>query len=471
MKKSFALFLAVAMLVCLLAACGTSTPASSESPAASTETEATPTPTPAASAIPDNTITGDPNAENAFVIWGWNTDYATILEKVLPNYLSKEEMSRIVFVNAGGSDYYQDKIDSILADPSNNLYPDVMLLEVGFVQKYVQSDYLKAVKDIGITDADMADMYDYNKQLGSDVATGATKALFWQATPGCLNIRADLAEKYLGTTDPAKLQSMLDSWDKIIAVSKQVKDASGGKVKFLPGYDDLKYIFANGARTAAWYDDNDVIQVDDAMIQYMDVAKKLFEDDSTFNTTIWSTEWASLKDGDGVSTEASICFSGCPWYTYWCLTDTWNNNDILVQGPQAFYWGGTGLAATTGCSDTELARKVLYYTTCNADSMVAINGANGDYVNNKKAIATIEKNGSGGTSTFKCYNNQDIIGFFKDKCEGINGTLAKGEDLKISEVMFPAAVTSYANGSADLDTAVGNFKSSVHDMYPYLKVK
>ncbi|PKM74390.1 MAG: hypothetical protein CVU91_00555 [Firmicutes bacterium HGW-Firmicutes-16] len=469
MKKWLAISLAVVMLVGLLAACGTSS--STPSPSASPTAESTPTPTPEASpATPDNTVTGDPSAKDAFVVWGWNTDYATILEKVLPNYLSADEMKRIVFVNAGGSDFYQDKIDQILADPSNDLYPDVMLLEVGFVQKYVQSDFLMDVKDVGITDKDMADMYDYNVQLGSDAASGATKALFWQATPGCLNIRADLAEKYLGTTDPAKLQSMLDSWDKVVSVSKQVNEASGGKVKFLPGYDDLKYIFANGARTNAWYDDKDVIQVDDAMLQYMDVAKQLYTDESTFNTNIWSTEWASLKDGDGVETEASICFSGCPWYTYWCLTDTWSGNDILIQGPQAFYWGGTGLAATTGCADTELARKVLYYTTCNADSMVAINGANGDYVNNKTAIATIEKNGTGGTSTFKCYNDQNIIGFFKDKCDGINGTLAKGEDLKISEVMFPAAVTSYANGSADLDTAVSNFKSSVHDTFPYLKV-
>ena len=467
MKKWLALSLAVVMLVCLMAACGTAKPAASEEPTASAEAEATPTASPA---IPENTVTGDPSAKDAFVIWGWNTDYATILEKVLPNYLSADEMKRIVFVNAGGSDYYQDKIDQILADPSNELYPDVMLLEVGFVQKYVQSEFLMNVKDIGITDADMADMYSYNVQLGSDAASGTTKALFWQATPGCLNLRADLAEKYLGTTDPAKLQSMLDTWDKVIAVSKQVKDASGGKVKFLPGYDDLKYVFANGARQNAWYDDKDVIQVDDAMLQYMDVAKQLYADDSTFTTNIWSTEWASLKDGDGVSTEAAICFSGCPWYTYWCLTDTWNGNDILIQGPQAFYWGGTGLAATTGCADTELARKVLFYTTCNADSMVAINGANGDYVNNKTAIATIEKNGTGGTSTFKCFNDQNIIGFFKDKCDGINGTLAKGEDLKISEVMFPAAVTSYANGSTDLETAVSNFKSSVHDMFPYLKV-
>ena len=66
------------------------------------------------------------------------------------------------FVNVGDSSIYQEKIDAILADPTNEQYPDIMLLEVGYVQKYVQSGLLKNVKDLGITDADMANMYDYN---------------------------------------------------------------------------------------------------------------------------------------------------------------------------------------------------------------------------------------------------------------------------------------------------------------------
>lgn len=463
MKKLFALFLAVVMTLCLLAGCGkTETPAPTKEETKSEETTE--------KKIPENTVTGDPNAKDAFVVWGWNTDFVTILEKVLPKYLSADELSRVVFVNAGGSGYYQDKIDEILADPSNALYPDIMLLEVGYVQKYVQSDYLQDVSTLGITKDDLADMYSYNLDLGINAATGATKALFWQATPGCLQLRADLAEKYLGTTEAAALQEKLNTWDKVAAVAKQVNEASGGKVKLLSGYDDLKYIFANGARTQAWYDKNDTLVVDDAMKQYMELSKTLYTDQSTFNTNMWGPEWAALKDGDGVNTEACIAFCGCPWYTYWCLTNTWSSNCILIQGPQAFYWGGTGLAATAKCSDTALAGKILRYTACDDQAMIDINSANGDFVNNKTAIAYIEANGSGTTSTFKCYKDQSIVSFFADKCEGINAKLAKGEDQKICEVLFPVAVTSYANGSANMNTAVSNFNASVHDMYSYLKV-
>lgn len=432
MKKVLALILALAMVLCMTS-CGSNNKATDEK----------------------------------FYVWAWNTDFVTILEQVLPNYLTADEIARIEFVNVGDSSIYQDKIDAILADPNNEEYPDIMLLEVGYVQKYVQSGSLKKVSDLGITAADMANMYDYNLSLGTNASTGDTYALFWQATPGCWQIRADLAQTYLGTTDPAALQEMFSTWDKVVEVSKTVNEASGGMVKLLSGADDLKYVFCNGARKSAWYDSNDKIVIDSAVEDYLELAQDLYG--LTFDVTMWSTEWATLKDGDGVESEAAIAFTGCPWYSYWCLTDTWNDNTILIQGPQAFYWGGTGLAATSKCSDTDLARKILYYTTCDTQAMIDINTANGDYVNNKEAIAHIQEHGSGTTSTFSTFNGQDIIGFFASKCEGIN-VLAVGEDQIICENLLPSVVDSYESGSVDLATAVANLKSAIHDTYSYLTI-
>ena len=60
-------------------------------------------------------------------------------------------------------------------------------------------------------------------------------------------------------------------------------------------------------------------------------------------------------------------------------------------------------------------------------------------MNNKAAIDYIKENGSGTTSTYKTAGGQDIIGFFADKCDGIN-VLAVGEDQVICEQLLPAAV-------------------------------
>lgn len=423
---------------------------------------------PAEDKVPENEITGDPSADDAFVIWAWNTDFVTLENLLIEKY--PELKDRLVFINCGGSGYYQDKIDSILADSSNELYPDLMLLEVGYVQKYVQSDYLLPLKDIGITSDDTAKQFQYNIDLGSD-SNGVQKASFWQATPGCIQIRADLAEQYLGTTDQAELQKIFSSWDSILEAAKTVNEASGGKVKMFSGYDDLKYIYLNGARSVGWYDDNDVIQVDDAMKEYMEYSKTLYDEDLTFNTTMWDTDWAAQKDGDGVASEAALAYCGCPWYTYWCLTDTWNENTILVDAPIQFYWGGSGIAATAGCSDTELAATIIKDCTCDTEFMTKIYQANGDYVNNTEAIDKIIAEGIKGTSTFTLYGDQNIVEYFSERGKGIDVSLVTAEDQTICETLFPNAVKAYATGASDLEKAIADFKATVHDTYSYLKVE
>jgi len=470
MKKSLSMLLVALMLFMLMAACGPAPEPEEPDPSpvetAEETTEPTETPPPEESPeIPENTVTGDPSAADAFVVWGWNTDFDNIqkvLEEVYPD-LAK----RIVFVNTGGSDYYQDKVDEILQMPDNELYPDMMLLEVDYVKKYVNSDYLLDVAELGITEADMSNMYNYNIQLGTDDG-GVTRALFWQATPGSFQVRADLAEKYLGTTDPDALQEQyFSSWDKIVEAARMVKEASGGKVKLLSGYSDTIRVFLNSARQVGWYDENDVIQVDDLMLDYMELSKTLYEEELTFNTTQWGTDWAAQKDGDGVTTEAAIAYSGCPWYTYWSLTDTWEGNTILVQGPAQFYWGGTGLAATVECSDTEMAATLLKAITCDTEFMIKINAQNGDYVNNKAAIEYFLENDLGNST--KMYGDQNLIEFYSKSADNIDASTVTDVDQK-TQSLFQTQVDAYAMGQKDQETAIADFKASVHDLYPFLKV-
>ena len=333
-KKVLSVLLCTAMTATLLTGCGGSSDSSSKDDAgASSSSDAGSSASSAEeSAPPENVVTGDADAEDAFVIWGWNEDIQKILDGPFKED-NPDAYERIVFVNTGGSDYYQTKVDEILSDTSNSLYPDLMGLEVDYVLKYVNSEYLLSGSDLGITDSDTANMYQYTKDLGSD-ADGNQKAFFWQATPGSWQIRADLAEKYLGTTDADELQKKyFSSWDKIIKAAQKVNEAGDGKVKLLSGYTDIFRVFSN-SRTTGWYDENDVITIDENMNEYMQVAKQLFDEDLTYNTDQWSTDWESNKEGDGKNTNAAVAFTGCPWYTYWSLKDSWKENTILVPGPQ-----------------------------------------------------------------------------------------------------------------------------------------
>ena len=381
-------------------------------------------------AEPENTVTGDASGEDSFVIWGWNDDIKKILDGPFKDAYP-EEYERIVFVNTGGSDYYQSKLDPILDDPSNELYPDMMGLEVDYVQKYVNSDWVQTVADLGITADDYANQYQYNIDLGSDW-DGNVRALFWQATPGCLQVRADLAEKYLGTTDPDELAAKFADFDTILETAREVKEASGGRCKLFSGYDELKRILMN-SRENGFYDENDVITLDENVTQYLELAKTMYDEELTYNTNQWSADWYANMDGDGEAANAAIAYMGCPWFTYWCLSDTWKANTILVPTPQQCYWGGTGLAATTECADTELAAQIMKFFTCDTEGMVAINALNSDFVNNTEAIAQIIESGASADGNGYLYADagQNFMEFFLPLADGLDASIVTAEDQQI----------------------------------------
>ena len=61
-------------------------------------------------AAPENEVTGDASADDSFVVWGWNDDIKKILDGPFKEAYP-DDYERIVFVNTGGSDYYQSKLD------------------------------------------------------------------------------------------------------------------------------------------------------------------------------------------------------------------------------------------------------------------------------------------------------------------------------------------------------------------------
>lgn len=418
---------------------------------------------------PENTVSGDAAGEDSFVVWGWNDDIKKILDGPFKEAYP-EEYERIVFVNTGGSDYYQSKLDPMLDDPSNELYPDMMGLEVDYVQKYVNSDWVQTVESLGITADDYANQYQYNIDLGSDW-DGNVRALFWQATPGCFQIRADLAEKYLGTTDPEELKAKFADYDTILETAREVKEASGGACKLFSGYDELKRVLMN-ARSEGFYNENDVITLDENVTQYLELAKTMYDEELTYNTNQWSADWYANMDGDGESANAAIAYMGCPWFTYWCLSDTWKNNTILIPTPEQCYWGGTGLAATTECSDTELAALIMKYITCDTEGMVAINTLNSDFVNNTEAISQIIESGASGDGNGYLYADagQNFMEFFLPLADGLDASIVTAEDQQILSLL-DAQTQAYATGEKDLDTAISDLTSSIHDTFSYLSVE
>ena len=468
-KKVLGILLCSALALGVLTGCGESDDSSRESPDASPGEVAE---------IPDNTVIGNAEAKDAFVIWGWDDDIKKILDGTFKEDYP-EEYKRIVFVNTEGSDFYQGKLDEILNNPNSSLYPDMMGLEADYVLKYVKGDSLLPVDDLGIKQKDYGDQYSYNVDLGTN-REGEVKALFWQATPGSWQLRADFCKQYLGTDDPEQLQKYhFSSWDKILDTAQKLNEDSSGKVKLLSGYTDVFRIFFNSRKTG-WYDGKDKgesqsIEIDDQMKRYMDVAKEMYEEELTFDTEQWSQDWTANMVGDGRNTNAALAYTGCPWFTYRSLggdgkeqPNPWIENTILVRGPQNFYWGGTGLAATVGCADKGLAGKIMKYFACEPESMMKISHLNSDFVNNKKVIEML-------MDTAECDKlyppaKQNFMEFYLPLADGIDTSTVTAEDKDIN-ALWDAQVREYVQGTKDEEKAMEDFKNAVHEKYAYLTVE
>ena len=98
----------------------------------------------------------------------------------------------------------------------------------------MDSEYtLDVKKDVGLTDDDLKDQYQYTKDIVT--VDGVQKGTTWQATPGLFAYRRSIAEDVLGTDDPTEVQAALSDWDKFNDVAEK---AAAKGYKMLSGYDD-----------------------------------------------------------------------------------------------------------------------------------------------------------------------------------------------------------------------------------------
>ena len=134
--------------------------------------------------------------------YSWNDEFGSRMQYVLDAYPEYADYVEYVNLGCSGTDgTYQQTIDELLeTGASADKYPSIIAADNDVAKYYTESDYTVSMESVGITDEMYANAYKYTK----DYATydGELKALTWQATPGCLIYRTDIAEEVLGASDP-----------------------------------------------------------------------------------------------------------------------------------------------------------------------------------------------------------------------------------------------------------------------------
>ena len=395
-------------------------------------------------------------------IYCWNEEFKSRFEGYYKNVPSDVKVNWVITPNENNA--YQNALDAALLkqkDAAADDKIDMFLIEADYALKYVNSDYTLDVKDVGLTDDDLKDMYQYTKDIATD-SKGKLKATTWQATPGLFAYRRSIAKDVLGTDDPDKVQEALSTWDKFDKVAEQ---AAAKGYKMLSGYDDSYRVFSNNV-SAPWVDSNNKIVIDDNIMKRVSDSKELYDAGETETYELWGDDWKK-----GFYPEGKVfCYFGPAWFVNFSMAaDTegsigYNGGWGATPGPQGFYWGGTWICGATGTDNASLVKDIILKMTTDETIMKDIVVKDDDFVNNKPAMEAMAADTS---YQSKVLGGQNPLSMYCASVEKLDLSNLSAYDQGCNEE-FQNAMKNYFEGNASLDDALDLFYKAVVEKYPDL---
>ena len=393
---------------------------------------------------------------NKLLVWSFTDE----LEGMVNEYYKPSHPEVEVEYSMTPTDQFPNKLDPVLQSGSG--CPDVFALENAFVRKYIESGLLLPLDDI--YEEVKGKMADYPMKIGS--YDGHVYGMAWQVCPGALFYRRSLAQKYLGTDDPVKVQEYLSDLNKFVETARLLKQKSNGLCDIVSSSGDM-FMPYKGARKQPWVV-NDKLVIDPAMDDYMEMCKLLHDEEMDGRVSQWSEGWfagmkGTLKDEKGNPVEV-FCYLLPTWGLHYTLKQNapeTSGDWAMCAGPANYYWGGTWIAAYKGTKNPERAKEMIKYLATDDTFLTEYAKKSGDTVGNLNVQNALKDSFS-----------EPYLGgqnHYKDFCEmakGIDGSLIQGSDQQI-ESLFQEAVAAYANGEKSKEEALQSFKDQVSSTMGY----
>ncbi|MFR8169421.1 MAG: carbohydrate ABC transporter substrate-binding protein [Marvinbryantia sp.] len=406
-------------------------------------------------------------------IWCWNDEFQSRFNDYYPEVESvAEDKSTTTLkdgtvvkwtINPNQDNNYQNKLDEALmaqADASEDNKIDIFLIEADYALKYVSADVDVAMplSELGITAEDLADQYQYTKDIVSD-ENGEQRATSWQAAPGLFAYRRSIAKDVLGTDDPAEVQAALSDWTKFGEVAAQAKEKGYYMVS---GYDDTYRVFSNNV-SQPWVTGT-TVTVDPNIMAWIEQTKEFTDKEYNHRSGLWSDTWAQDQGVDG----KVFGF----FYSTWGINFTLVGNAgeagfgdwAVCQGPQPYYWGGTWLVGARGTDNPTLVKDVMLKLTCTKDIMkeMTTNRKIQDYTNTMAGMQEIAEDPN---FQSEFLGGQNHIALFSEVAPTIDMSNVSAYDQGCNE-QIQVHFHDYFDGNVDFETAKANFETGIKETYP-----
>ena len=459
-KRTLSVLLAAVMAAGTLAACGGGSSAPAEKPAEEAAAEET-----VEEAAPEE------SAEGAILnIYCWNDEFKRRMRDHYPGYEDVDATHgkigdvEVVFnITPNDNNAYQNNLDETLlkqADAAADEKIDIFLIEADYALKYVGTDYTMPVKDLGITDAELANQYKYTQDVVTD-GNGNLKGVSWQGCPGVMIYNREAAKEVFGTDDPAEIQPKFADWDAFVASAAELKDKG---YQVVSSVNDTYRVYSNNV-TSPWVVDGK-INIDANIDKWVDDSKALVDAGYAGTHDLWGDDWSK-----GFYPEGKVfAYFGPAWLIDFCMAaDTEGSianagGWAATEGPQGFNWGGTWICAAAGTDNTAEIADIIRQLTCNVDIMTDIVKNDNDFVNNKPAMEAMAQDETYGDAVL---GGQNALPMFCAGADKIVMDQITIYDQGCNEE-FQKAMKGYFEGTTDKESAINAFYKAVVEKYPDL---
>lgn len=469
-KKALVLSLACAMGLSLVA-CGGNDDATTEAKKDDTTTEAAKDD--ASDATSEAEVSGSDEGK-VLNIYAWNEEFKSRITDHYPGYEEVDathgkigDVDVVWTITPSNDNAYQNNLDQQLlkqADASADDKIDIFLVEADYALKYSDTDYTMAVSDLGITDDELANQYDYTKKILED-SNGVLKGVSWQSTPGVLIYNREIAKDMWGSDDPAEVQKHVSDWDTFYATGSEL--AAKG-YKLTATVNDSYRVYSNNV-SSKWVEDGK-LNIDPQFKAWADAEKASYEAGQTTTGELWSDEWSAGFYPDG----KVFAYFGPAWLINFSMGQD-DEKSIAhaggwgaTEGPQAFYWGGTWICAATGTDNPTLVADIMRKMTTDETILKDIVSKDSDCINNKNVLSSLASDDSFG---FSVLGGQNPFGLFTENVEKIDLSNLSAYDQGCNE-SFQKIMKDYFSGQyATYDEAIEAFKQDVATKYPAITVE
>lgn len=324
----------------------------------------------------------------------------------------------------------------------------------------MDTPYTMAVSDLGITDTDVANQYQYTKDIVTS-SDGSLKGVSWQGCPGALFYNREAAKEVFGTDDPAEVQKKVADWDTFVATADELKAAG---YSIMSSVNDSYRVYSNNV-TSKWVIDGK-INIDENLMNWVEDSKALFDKGQTSSAELWSDDWSK-----GFYPEGKVfCYFGPAWFINFSMAADQEGSIGnmggwgITEGPQGFYWGGTWICAAAGTDNPTLVKDIMLKLTTDETIMKEIVIDDDDFVNNKPAMEAMAADTS---YSSKILGGTNPLAMYCAGAESIDLSNLSGYDQGCNEE-FQNAMKNYFEGNATLDEALNLFYTAVIEKYPEL---